>query len=76
MLRYLVRPLDPSFPSAEIIAHDAAPVLYQIERMNCREADVDRDGEYAFSASLQESGIWRIFQRNNVVSRILTSKAA
>jgi len=69
MRRFRIRPVSPSFLETEIIAHDAAPVLHLIERMNCREAHIDRDGDYAFSVRLGDNGVWLVFQRQPVSDR-------
>lgn len=61
MIRFRIVPANPTFPPYQIFAHDAGAVLYIVERMNCRSADVERDGAYAFSVGLDEGGVWRIF---------------
>ena len=69
MHRFRIHPISPSFPETEIIAHDAAPVLHLIERMNCKEAHIDRDGDYAFSARLGDNGLWLIYHRQPASER-------
>ena len=64
MLRFRIVPTSSNFPPAEVIASDAAAVLHIIERMNCKEAHVDRDGAYAFSVRLDNNGVWTIYQRH------------
>lgn len=75
MLRFHIRPTDPSFPSTEIIAHDASTVLHIVERMNCKEADVDREGAYAFSVRLDDNGLWSIYQRHPVTQAVQLQSA-
>lgn len=65
MLRFRIRPTNPAFPAVETIAHDASAVLHIIERTNCGEAHVDRDGAYAFSVRV-DNDVWMIFQRDDV----------
>jgi hypothetical protein len=59
MLRFHIRPTNRDFPVADILAHDAAAVLHIIEQMNCKEADVFKNGTYAFTVSLDKA-IWTI----------------
>lgn len=63
MLRYLVSPTDPGFEPVEIVAHDPGPILNLVERMRCGEADVHREGAYAFSVRLDGNGLWTIYNR-------------
>lgn len=62
---YTVLPSDQSFASAEIEAPDPARVFNIVERLECQEADVLQDGEYAFSIRLSTNGIWNVFQRDD-----------
>jgi hypothetical protein len=66
MRRFKIRPINPDIAAVEIIAHDAATVLHLIHRMGCGEADIDRDGTYAFSARLEGDGYWCISQGSPV----------
>lgn len=59
MPRFLIFPFDQTFSSTKLIAPDAANLLLTIQRLECKEAEVKRDGEYAFSA---RSGVERIRQ--------------
>lgn len=63
MPRFQIFPTNQSFSSAEVIAPDGASALVMIDRLECEEADVFRDGEYCFSARASPSGMWCIFQR-------------
>lgn len=63
MHRYQVLPTDHALPSSEIIALDPACILSIVERLDCKSADVNRDGSYAFSIRLGENGTWCIYQR-------------
>jgi len=63
MPRFIILPTDQSFSSAEISAPDAGAVLHTIGRLECVEADMLRDGSYAFSARLGANGLWTIYQR-------------
>jgi hypothetical protein len=63
MPRFLICPSDQAFSSVEFIAPDAAGILNMVHRLECKEADVMRDGIYSFSVRLGDNGIWCIFQR-------------
>lgn len=63
MPRFIILPTDQCFSSAEITAPDAEVVLHTIARLECKEAEVLRDGSYAFSARLDTNGLWTIYQR-------------
>lgn len=71
MLRFQIHPLASPGEPIEVVGHDAAPVLNMIERLGCREAAVARDGAYAFSVRLDESGLWTIYQ-SEPVNRVST----
>lgn len=71
MLRFLVTPTSPAFEPVEIIAHDPAPILNLVERMQCGEAHVDRYGAYAFSVRLDGNGMWTIYDRDTASRREL-----
>ena len=68
MPRFQILPIDQSYSSAEVVALDAASVLHMVQRLDCGEADVMRDGAYCFSVRLQEKGLWCIFQRDGAAS--------
>lgn len=63
MPRFEILPADISFPTAEITSPNAAGVLLLVQRLDCKEADVMRDGEYSFSIRLGKNGLWCIYQR-------------
>jgi hypothetical protein len=65
MPRFLVRPIDEHVSSAEITAPDAASILGHVQRLDCQEADIFRDGAYSFSLRLGQNGMWSIFQRGD-----------
>lgn len=62
---FQIQPTDQPFPTAEIIASDAARVFTIVQRLDCQAADVLRDGEYAFSILLNPTGMWSIYQRKD-----------
>lgn len=64
MHRFQVRPADASILSPEIVASNPAGVLQMVQELNCKEADVLRDGEYCVSVRLEETGLWCIFHRD------------
>lgn len=63
MPRFTILPTDQSYSSAEIVAQDAGAVLNIVGQLQCHEADVLQDGEYASSLHLGTAGMWSIFQR-------------
>ena len=65
MPRFQVLPIDKAVASVEVIAPDAAGILNIVQRLDCQEADVLRDGAYSFSLRLGRNGLWSIFQREN-----------
>lgn len=66
MRRFQIKPADRKFPPVEIIAHDAAAVLNLVHRLGCGEADIERDGAYAFSVRLEGGSYWCISQRRPI----------
>jgi len=60
MLRFIIRPLEPSIQPAE--TDDAAGILVLVAKMGCTAADIERDGTFAFSVRLGDSGLWSISQ--------------
>jgi hypothetical protein len=62
MPRFQIVPRNRSFSSAEIVAAGAG-VLDMIDRLECEEAGVMRDGLYSFSACLGDKGQWSLLQR-------------
>ena len=64
MHRFRILPTDASYSSADIITSNTADVLATVQRLECKEADVLRDGEYFFSVRISENGAWSIFRRN------------
>jgi hypothetical protein len=65
MSRFNVYPTDDSFASAEITAPNVARVLSIVQMLDCKEAHVERDGEYVFSIRLGAKGLWCVFQRED-----------
>lgn len=65
MHHYRVIPTDPAYPPVDIFAHDPAAALIIVERMKCGEADVEYEGEYAFSLHLDSHGLWTIFNKHS-----------
>lgn len=65
MPRFKILPTDPSFSSAEVTALDAGVVLNVVGQLRCQEADVQKEGAYAFSVRLGDNGVWSIFQRES-----------
>lgn len=70
MRRFNIHPVDAAFPSVEVIAHDATTVLHLVQRIGCNEAEVQRDGVYAFSVRLEKSGFWCISQRSPAMGAV------
>jgi len=52
----------------ELTAVTADSVLHTINRLHYAEADVFRDGSYAFSVQVGESGVWTIYQRDEAAA--------
>lgn len=65
MPQYRIFPTDQS-SSPGIAVTDASALLMLVGRLECKEADVERDGEYCFTLSLGGNGIWTIFQREGL----------
>lgn len=65
MPRFQICPTDQSHSSAEVVTPDAGAVLGLVHRLDCKEADVFRDGDYCFSVSLSKNGLWSIFKRQH-----------
>lgn len=63
MRHFLIRPRDGSIAPVEVLAQDESEVLLVMERMKCREVDVDRDGLFVFTAILVDTGLWQIVGR-------------
>lgn len=63
MPRFTITGIGQPEPITEIIANDPGSVLNIMFRLNCREADILRDGAYSFSARLDASEVWTIFDR-------------
>jgi hypothetical protein len=63
MPRFTIVPNNETCSPTEIIAPDAGNVLNLVSRLRYRDADVLRDGLYAFSVRLSDGGMWSIFQR-------------
>lgn len=63
MPRFHIIPADDAFPRGDLIAQDAASVLYLVERLGFQAADVEQDGAHAFSVRLADSGLWSISRR-------------
>lgn len=64
MSRFKILTQDRSRPSVEFIATHSGEVLNRVQRLNCKEADVLRDGEYVFSLRLDDNGHWCVHQRD------------
>lgn len=62
MFRYVVKPVDGS-ETFDIMACDPAEVLTSVSRLPCASADIEKDGDYAFSIQLDDAGVWKIFNR-------------
>jgi hypothetical protein len=65
MPHFTILPTDDSRSSIEIAALDAAGVLSVVGQLDCREADVMRDGAYSFSLRLTSCGMWAIYNRDH-----------
>lgn len=51
------------FEREQFVARDSSDLLARVHRLGWNAADVERDGEYQFSVSLNSSGVWSITQR-------------
>lgn len=51
----------------ELMADNADAVLHTINRLRYDDADVFRDGVYAFSVQIGEGGFWTIYHREHAV---------
>lgn len=66
MPHYLIMRAESSAPVAEFSAADARDVLKLSHRHRCRHVHVREDGDYLFSAWLDDSETWHLYhQRNN-----------
>ena len=72
---FRIIPTDQSFSAAEIVAPKTAGVLIAVQRLECRSADVMRDGEYCFTAELGVNGVWCITQTQPAPSDRVVSLA-
>ena len=64
MTRFQIRPkAQPQW--AEIFTTDASKVLPVVQRLERKDADVFRNGAYAYSVRLGSNGIWSIYRREN-----------
>lgn len=66
MFQFKIKPIDGSEPPFDFVDEDASRVLTVVQRMKCHEADVDRDGQYAFSIRLDDVGVWSVFERHGI----------
>ena len=60
MLCFRINPIDSSLPPTEILAEDAAGVMYVVQGLGCKAAIVERDGVIAFYISVSDEGVWSI----------------
>ncbi len=65
MDQYTIRPADQAEPPFDFEANDPSRVLSVVQRIKCHEANVEKNGHYAFSLRLSDSGVWRIFERRD-----------
>lgn len=63
---FKIYPADQPYFSAEVIVASSEAVLRMVQRLDCREADVERDGAYCFSVRLSDHGVWTIFRRGEI----------
>jgi hypothetical protein len=63
MPQFSIVPGDGSRPAAVMSVPDEASVFRAVHHLPTRQADVLRDGAYAFSVRLADNGLWCIFQR-------------
>jgi hypothetical protein len=64
MPTFQIQPADGAF-LADITATSPAAVLGLVEGLDCKNADVLRDGVYTFSVRLDSHGHWCVYQRDN-----------
>ena len=69
MRRFLIHPVASSIEPIEVIADNEAAVLTVLERLNCTEAQIHRDGSFAFSVKRFEDGLWQIYGRSHEVAQ-------
>lgn len=65
---FTILPSDPSCPPTQVEADHAGTVLKLIQQCECHHADVFRDGEYFFSISLDDQGVWSIVQQDETTT--------
>ena len=65
MPTYKIQPLGRSRTCA-ITAMNAAAVLNVVRQLDCKQADVLREGIYAFTVRLDSNGLWSVYQRNQL----------
>lgn len=54
--------------SVQLVEVTSATVLSTMKYLHWTEADLMRDGEYAFSLRLLEPGSWMLYRRNHVAA--------
>lgn len=64
MAHFTIRFADEAIEPVEVIGSDASCVIRIMPHWNCDQADVMKDGQYDFSAKLNEHGVWCIFQKD------------
>ncbi|GEM_PF-4227389 len=70
MAIFAIIPIDPEAVHTEVAGMGPSSVLHSIARLECREADVFKDGAYDFSARLSDRGVWHIFRRESRDGRL------
>lgn len=63
MPRFTIISSDGTLAPEEFVAGDSGQVLGLVHRLGWNAADVNKDGEYLFSLSLNREGVWSIIQK-------------
>jgi hypothetical protein len=63
MPRFTVISPDAGIEPEEFVAGDSGQVLGLVHRLGWHAADVRQDGEYLFSISLNNEGVWSIIRK-------------
>lgn len=64
MFRFRIVPADSTDHPRDFIAPDPSDILHFIQRMACKEVDIERAGRYLFSVRQDDNGLWCIFRQS------------
>lgn len=65
MPRFQILSVEREMPVADFVADDSRDVLNVMHQKGCRHAHVYRDGDYLFSARLDDREVWSLYQRRS-----------